>query len=592
MPKTKLNYFLGLKVIFKYLKHHKRDVFILIFLSVISSLSIAFLPYFFGRILDTIKSNEFINFFGQIIPRAIAIIIVWFLIKMVGDFADWRIGVKSEQLGAIIDGEYLVNGFGKLFELPMSFHKTKKIGEVAIKISRASEQLYNIITIVIVRLAPQFFSLFIGLIIVFYVKAVFGALLLLTIFIYSLILIWSSPKLTALQEQMNELYNRAYGSAYDAITNIQPIKHASAEKFEKHKLYKAYQLKAVSFFNRYIAIWQSFSQIQKILITLTQASIFLMSFVLINQNHLTIGQVIMLVSYGVIFFEPFLALGQDWQIIQSSLVVLQMSEKIVTLPSEFRGGRGSLLLDNVKGNVQYESVYFGYSDKKQILKGIDFEVKAGETVALVGESGVGKTTIIDLLSRFYEPSEGKILLDGHDIKKINLAFLRKQIAVVPQEVILFNDTVKNNIRYGNLKSTDEKLKKAAELAHADEFIEAFPKKYNQIVGERGVKLSVGQKQRLAIARAILRNPKILVLDEPTSALDAISEKYVTEALEELMKGRTTFIIAHRLSTVRKADKIIVLMGGKVVEVGKHDELIGKPDGAYRKLYEIQFGAKI
>lgn len=386
-------------------------------------------------------------------------------------------------------------------------------------------------------------------------------------------------------------YNRAYGDAYDAVANIQPIKQATAEKFERQKIYKIFQLRAVKFYNEYIAIWQSFSQIQKILITFTQVSIFIMSYVLISRNELTIGQMVMFVGYGSMIFGPFMALGRNWQTIQNGLVAIQRSQKVLSLPSEPYNALGSIALDRVRGDVEYNNIYFSYEGKKPVLDGISFEAKAGEIVALVGESGVGKTTIIDLLSRFYDPKKGKILLDGNDIKDLNLMFLRSQIAVVPQEVILFNDTIKNNINYGNFKATDKEIKRAAQLAHADEFIESFSRKYNQLVGERGIKLSVGQKQRVAIARAVLRNPKILILDEPTSALDAKSEKYVTEALEELMRGRTTFIIAHRLSTVRKADKIIVLNKGRVAEIGRHEELIRKPDGIYKKLYELQFGLK-
>ena len=181
------------------------------------------------------------------------------------------------------------------------------------------------------------------------------------------------------------------------------------------------------------------------------------------------------------------------------------------------------------------------------------------------------------------------MIDGYNIKNIGLKFHRSKIAVVPQEIILFNDTIKNNIAYGNFSATEGEIKKAAEKSYASEFIESFPRKYNQIVGERGIKLSVGQKQRVAIARAILRNPKILILDEPTSALDAKSEKFIQESLEKLMIHRTTFIIAHRLSTVRRADKILVLENGKIVEQGKHQDLIKIPNGVYRQLYEYQIG---
>jgi subfamily B ATP-binding cassette protein MsbA len=232
-------------------------------------------------------------------------------------------------------------------------------------------------------------------------------------------------------------------------------------------------------------------------------------------------------------------------------------------------------------------VNFGYKKQKAVVRNISFEVEVGESVALVGESGVGKTTLVDLVGRYYLPSRGRILIDGVDIRKIKLKSLRNQMAVVPQEVLLFNDTIKNNIRYGRTTATDEGVVAAAKVANAHEFIEGFPKKYDQLVGERGVKLSTGQKQRVAIARAILRNPKILILDEATSALDSASEKLVQEALRKLIKGRTTFIIAHRLSTIQHADKIIVLEKGKIAEMGTHQELMKNPKGIYRNFWELQ-----
>jgi ABC-type multidrug transport system fused ATPase/permease subunit len=207
-------------------------------------------------------------------------------------------------------------------------------------------------------------------------------------------------------------------------------------------------------------------------------------------------------------------------------------------------------------------------------------------VAIVGKSGEGKSTLVDLISRYNTPQKGKILFDGVDIGKMNLADLRNNIAIVPQEVALFNDTIKNNIAYANLEAGEEDVIRSAKLANCHQFIQKFPKKYEQVVGEKGVKLSIGQKQRVAIARAILRNPRILILDEATSALDSESEKYVQEALEEVMKNRTTFVIAHRLSTIRKADLILVIEKGKIVESGDHKELMNH-GGVYKKLSELQ-----
>ena len=220
---------------------------------------------------------------------------------------------------------------------------------------------------------------------------------------------------------------------------------------------------------------------------------------------------------------------------------------------------------------------------------MSFSVKPGEMIALVGKTGVGKSTLIDLISGYYFPTKGSVFIDGHDTRDINLKDLRAHIAVVPQETPLFNDTIRNNIKYGSFDVLDKKIKEAAKLAHVDEFVKKFPQKYEQEVGHRGVKLSVGQKQRVAIARAMLRDPNILILDEPTSALDSVTEKYVTESLEKLMKGRTTFVIAHRLSTVRKADRIFFIENGEITEEGSHGELMKIKNGKYKEMYELHIG---
>jgi len=240
--------------------------------------------------------------------------------------------------------------------------------------------------------------------------------------------------------------------------------------------------------------------------------------------------------------------------------------------------------------VKFDKVFFNYEiTQPQVLTDISFSVQPGQVIAFVGASGVGKSTVISLISGYNFPTEGNVLIDGIDTRKLNLTNLRQQIAVVPQEVALFNDTIKHNIRYGSFDATDEEIFQAAREANIDEFVNTLPEKYGATVGERGIKLSVGQKQRVSIARAILRNPAILILDEPTSALDAKTEKIVTEALEKLMADRTTFIIAHRLSTVRKANTILVFEKGRIVEQGTHQELIAKENGVYRHLYEYQIG---
>ena len=282
------------------------------------------------------------------------------------------------------------------------------------------------------------------------------------------------------------------------------------------------------------------------------------------------------------------SLGELWADFMRALGagerVFELLDRVPAIPSS--GGR---VLDKVEGRVAFRDVVFAYPSRRDVgvLRGIDLEVAPGEMIAIVGASGAGKSTIAALLARLYDPDGGAVLLDGIDLRALDPGWLRRQIGAVAQEPILFSTTVAENIRYGRVTATDAEVEAAARTANAHGFIDAFPEKYKTMVGERGIQLSGGQKQRVAIARAVLKDPRILVLDEATSALDAESEFLVKEALERLMRGRTTLVIAHRLSTVVDADRVLVLEGGKVVQSGAHGELLVQ-EGLYRRLVERQF----
>lgn len=305
------------------------------------------------------------------------------------------------------------------------------------------------------------------------------------------------------------------------------------------------------------------------------------------RGSMTIESMLFFLIVMVYLAKPVKALGESVARIQKTLVSAGYIFEILDLKTEsLRAKAESIAIPN--GMVEFQDVSFSYDGETPALNGISFRVEAGEKIALVGPSGGGKTTLINLIPRFYEPSGGSILIDGKDTGQMHLTDLRSQIAIVPQDVVLFSGSVGENIRYGRLEATEEEVKFAAEAANAARFIENLDRGYGTEVGERGVQLSGGQRQRIAIARAILRNPRILLLDEATSALDTESELMVQEALNRLMEGRTSFIIAHRLSTVSHCDRIFVLDRGSVVEIGTHDELLRNESGLYKRLHSLQF----
>ncbi|MCM8899908.1 ABC transporter ATP-binding protein/permease [Caldicoprobacter algeriensis] len=303
-------------------------------------------------------------------------------------------------------------------------------------------------------------------------------------------------------------------------------------------------------------------------------------------NQLALEDLVAFLLYLNTFYQPITSFGMINEGIQHALASAERVFEILNEEPEIKDAPDAIEVNRVKGKIEFRNVSFRYVDDVPVLKNVSFKVNPGEMIALVGPTGVGKTTIANLIPRFYDPDSGQILIDDIDIRKIKLSSLRKQISMVSQDVFLFNGTVKENILYGRPDATDEEVIAAAKAANAHDFIMELPEGYNTRVGERGVKLSGGQKQRISIARALLKDAPILILDEATSSVDTQTEKLIQEALENLMKNRTTIVIAHRLSTIRNADQIIVLKDGEIVEAGRHNELL-KKGGLYSQLCKAQ-----
>ena len=302
---------------------------------------------------------------------------------------------------------------------------------------------------------------------------------------------------------------------------------------------------------------------------------------------ITAGSLVAFLTYAVNLANPIKRLSRIYGRLQKAMAAVDRIFFVLDLPETVNDKPNAIELPQIKGNVSVENVTFSYDGAHNALEKVNFEVKSGQMIAFVGPSGAGKSTIANLIPRFYDVTSGAIKIDGYDIRDVKIDSLREQIGIVPQETLLFSTTVMENIRYGRLNATDEEVIAAARAANAEKFILELPNGYETQIGERGLNLSGGQRQRMAIARAMLKNPQILILDEATSALDTESEKIVQAALDELMKGRTSFVIAHRLSTIFGADKIFVIDKGKICESGTHKELLAL-NGVYSNLYNIQF----
>ncbi|NWF92538.1 MAG: lipid A export permease/ATP-binding protein MsbA [Syntrophaceae bacterium] len=372
---------------------------------------------------------------------------------------------------------------------------------------------------------------------------------------------------------------------HETITGNRIVKAFNMEEYEKQRFAEENDRLFRTFLKR-VRIRALSHPLMEFLGGIAAAIIIWVGGYMILRGELTPGTFLSFLAAFFMLYAPVRELSKVNLEIQEGLAGAMRVFELLDTPTEIKEERGAFPLPPISKGIDFQKVTFKYGSEA-VLKEISLHVKVGEVIALVGMSGAGKTSLVNLLPRFYDVDEGEILFDGIDIRKVTLKSLRDQIGLVTQQTILFNDTVRNNIAYGNMKSSDEEIIEAAKAANAHDFIRRLPQGYDTVIGEQGVKLSGGERQRISIARALLKNAPILILDEATSSLDSDSEIEVQRALERLMKGRTVFVIAHRLSTIRNAHRIVVLSDGQVVEEGTHEELMAL-NGEYRRLYDLQF----
>ncbi|KAJ1032960.1 hypothetical protein NDA16_000239 [Ustilago loliicola] len=475
--------------------------------------------------------------------------------------------------------------FEHLLNLSMSFHTKKKTGEVLRILDRGSA-INNFFQYLLFSLLPVFIDIFVAMI---YMTRIFSPAIGAALFVVMVAYTWTSVQLTTwrtgLRRAMNNKDSICRAISADVLMNWETVKCYSNESYEAERFRSALQDYQKAEF-KVISSLNMLNMVQNLILAFGTLFTTLLVAGSVVRGEITSSQFVVFVTYLQQVYQPLSMLGTLYRVVQQNLVD---TDKLMTLleeKTEVKDVPGAKDLVVTDGVIEFQDVHFSYDGKVEALKGLSFKIDRHSSVALVGESGAGKSSVLRLLYRFYDIQSGRILIDGQDIRNVTQRSLRRAIGVVPQEPSLFNNDIRTNILYGDTKASDEAVEAAALAAQIHDRIESFPEGYSTVVGERGVRLSGGEKQRVAIARTILKNPPILLLDEATSALDSQTERQLQSALNNLMQGRSSLTIAHRLSTIINCDTIIVMDAGRVVEVGSHADLIAKA-GLYSKMWEQQ-----
>ncbi|WP_337868728.1 ABC transporter transmembrane domain-containing protein [Meiothermus sp.] len=540
-------------------------------------------PNFVGRLIDGALSEARS---AAALDRIALGLIVIFALQAVFNYLNTYLLVRVGQ-GVVADLRKAL--FTHLLTLPVRFFENRKTGEITSRLTSDASTVQNAVSGSLVQFINQAITLIGGIVIIFVTSWKLSLVMLSVVPVVILLASFAGRRLRKLSTQVQDRLAEANANAEEAIVGVRVVQAFTAEQVETHR-YSQRILEALKLAVRVGSLRAAYFGAGISFATFTSLALVIwFGGRLVLAGEMTVGA---LVSFLFYTFFVAISIASFTGLYATFQETLGASRRIFTLldeQSEIKAEAPNSKLGEVRGQVSLENVSFRYGDRGNtyVLQGVSLRAHPGQVVALVGPSGAGKSTVVSLIPRFYDPSAGRILLDGINIRQVEPLELRQHIAIVPQETQLFSGTIEENIRYGKPQATQAEVLEAAKAANAHEFISAFPQGYQTLVGERGVKLSGGQRQRIAIARALLKNPRILILDEATSSLDSESEALVQEALDKLMQGRTTFVIAHRLSTVRNADQIVVLDKGQVVQQGTHEELLAQ-GGLYKDLYELQF----
>lgn len=564
----------------------KRRIVLALGFLLLSKLILLLVPFFFKWATDALNGNLQSDFLPPVLLAPIMLVIAYNIARL----AQWGFNQLRDALFARV-GQHAVRQlafrtFVHMHQLSLRFHLERRTGGLSRIIERGTKGIETIVRFTILSLAPTIIE-FGMTAVVFFLAYGFSYVTItaLTIWFYVWFTIRASDWRIKIRQDMNEADTDANTKAIDSLLNFETVKYFGNEEMEA----KRFDVSMKSYEKSATDIWTSLGWLnmgQGTIFGLGMMAMMILSAMAVAAGEQTIGDFVFINVMLMQLSVPLNFIGFVYREIRQGLTDLEQMFDLLDIDAEIVDAADAKALQIDKGAIKFEDVHFSYDENRPILKGISFEVPAGKTVAIVGPSGAGKSTLSRLLFRFYDVQKGSVSIDGQDVKDVTQKSLRSSIGMVPQDTVLFNDTIGYNVRYGRTSATEEEVHQAAELAQIGDFIKSLPDGYSSMVGERGLKLSGGEKQRVAIARTILKAPPILILDEATSALDTATEQEIQASLDFVSKGRTTLVIAHRLSTVINADEIIVLKDGLIAERGDHASLLGQ-NGLYASMWDRQ-----
>ncbi len=475
--------------------------------------------------------------------------------------------------------------FSKIVEAPLRFFDSFHSGKISSRFLYEMDILERAVSNGVVQMVRESLTVFALIVVIITNNPKFSLLALLMIPIATVPIIIFGKVIKFLTEKRQESIGEISRRISEVISGIRVVRAFSTEKYEKKRFSETNE-KNYNVNMKFVKVWTLSSPFLEFIGGIIAAVLIYISAKMIRQGTMTPGQFTTFIASVFYLYTPIKRLSSANNLLHQGGASVESLNEFLQLGERYKKIGGNYRPSELKGEIEFREVEFSYNSGKSVLRGVNFSLKPGEKLAIVGESGAGKTTIVNLLLGFYRPLKGEVLIDGIKVEEYDLKWLRKRIGMVTQDVLLFNESVRKNIAYGMDSVKDEELEAVTKAAHIHDFISSLPSKYDTRLSEKGVNFSLGQRQRISIARAIIKNPRILIFDEATSSLDSESEKKIQEALEEITKGRTTVIIAHRLSTVKMANKIIVIEDGKIVEEGNHEELL-KRKGKYSRLYKAQ-----